>query len=191
MLAGVSEFRGVVRVAGAQRPVLSALTTLLLCVAGGSAVGGSFGVLVEEFEQAGGQTLTLSYTSWRLTQGGTYPGKIYFQAPQFGYPLVVTGVLVVLAGLWLVLRRDRLAAAVGAVAAGMLVGTVWAVGMVVAADLAAVDRTAGFTATWTSGIGFWLVSGAGVAALGACVLALLTAFPRTRVVPSPYPREDA
>lgn len=177
-----------------RRPVLSALTTLLLCVAGGLAVGGSFGILVEEFERAGGQTLTLSYSSWRLTQGGTYPGKIYFQAPQFGYPLVVTGALAVLAGLWLVLGRDsvsRLAAVVGAVAAGMLAGTVSAVGMVVAADLAAVDRTAGFEATWSSGIGFWLVLGAGVAALGGCVLALLTAFPRrpARVVPSPRPRE--
>ena len=179
-----------------QRPVLSALTTLLLCVAGGLAVGGSFGVLEEEFEQAGSQTITLSYTSWKLTQGGNYPSKLYFHAPHFGYPLVATGVIVVVAGLWLVLGRNttaRLAAVIGAVGAGMLVGTVWAVCMVVAADLDAVDRTAGFQLTWTSGIGFWLVLGAGVAAAVGGILALLTAFPRrTRAVtPSPHPRESS
>jgi hypothetical protein len=107
---------------------------MLLCVAGGLAVGGSFGMLEEESEQAGNQTLTLSYTSWKLTQGGNYPVKIYFHAPHFGIPLVATGVVVVIGGLLLVLGRGslaRLAGPIAAVGAGMLVGTVWTVGMVV------------------------------------------------------------
>ena len=150
---------------------------MLLCVAGGLAVGGSFGMLEEESEQAGNQTLTLSYTSWHLTQGGNYPGRIYFHAPHFGYPLVATGVIAVVGGLLLVLGRGslaRLAAPIAAVGAGMLVGTVWTMGMVVAADLDAVDKTAGFQLTWTSGIGFWLVLGAGIAAAAGGILALLT-----------------
>ncbi|HEX4725182.1 MAG TPA: hypothetical protein VH333_21915 [Pseudonocardiaceae bacterium] len=200
-------------------PALSAAATMLLCVAGGLAVGGSFGMLEEESEQAGNQTLTLSYTSWHLTQGGNYPGKIYFHAPHFGYPLVATGVIAVIGGLLLVLGRGslaRLAAPIAAVGAGMLVGTVWTMGMVVSADLDAVDKTAGFQLTWTSGIGFWLVLGAGVAAAGGGILALLTMRPRAvrmavaepdhepvppedepavegqavaRPLPSPHPRE--
>jgi hypothetical protein len=150
------------------------MATMVLAVAGGLAVGGSFGLLAKESEQAGSQTLTLSYTSWRLIQGGNYPTKIYFHAPHFGIPLVATGVLVVVGGLLLMTGRFRIAAPFAAVAAGMLVGTVWTMCMVVSADLDAVDRTAGFQLTWTSGIGFWLVLAAGVAAAIGGILALLT-----------------
>ena len=179
------------------RPGIAAAASLLLCVAGGLAVGGSFGVLEEESEQAGNQTLTLTYTSWRLTQGGNYPTRIYFHAPHFGIPLIATAAVAVAGGLLLVLARgvvSRLAAAVAAVGAGMLVGTVWAVWMVVSADLDAVDRTTGFVLTWTSGIGFWLVRGAGVAAAFGGVLALVAllapARPAPALTPSPYPREQ-
>ncbi|HYS36744.1 MAG TPA: hypothetical protein VEO01_14065, partial [Pseudonocardiaceae bacterium] len=141
----------------ARRPsALPVVATLFLAIAGGLAVGGSFGLLVKESEQAGNQTLTLSYTSWRLVQGGNYPTKIYFHAPHFGIPLVATGVLVVVGGLLLMTGRFRIAAPLAAAAAGMLVGTVWTMAMVVSADLDAVDRTAGFQLSWTSGIGFWL-----------------------------------
>lgn len=181
-------------------PALSAAATLLLCVAGGLAVGGSFGLLEEEFEQAGNQTLTLSYTAWKLTQGGNYPSKIYFHAPHFGIPLVATGVVVVLGGLLLVLGRGalaRLAGSIAAVGTGLLVGTVWTMCMVVSADLDAVDNTPGFRLTWTSGIGFWLVLAAGIAAAAGGILALLTLRTRPPVVvaeaerpsPSPHPRE--
>lgn len=188
-------------------PALSAAATLLLCVAGGLAVGGSFGLLEEESEQAGSQTLTLSYTSWKLIQGGNYPSQIYFHAPHFGIPLVATGVLTALGGLLLVLGRGapaRLAGSIAAVGAGLLVGAVWTIGMVVSADLDAVDRTTGFELTWHSGIGFWLVLAAGIAAAVGGILALLTTHQRAQpteasideppvdapvVTPSPHPRE--
>jgi hypothetical protein len=175
----------------ARRPsALPVVATLFLAVAGGLAVGGSFGLLVKESEQAGNQTLTLSYTSWRLVQGGNYPTKIYFHAPHFGIPLVATGVLVVVGGLLLMTGRVRIAAPLAAAAAGMLVGTVWTMAMVVSADLDAVDRTAGFQLSWTSGIGFWLVLAAGVAAAIGGVLALLTILPvPAPLTPSPRPRE--
>ncbi|HEX9338086.1 MAG TPA: hypothetical protein VF892_19470 [Pseudonocardiaceae bacterium] len=175
----------------ARRPsALPVVATLFLAIAGGLAVGGSFGLLVKESEQAGNQTLTLSYTSWRLVQGGNYPTKIYFHAPHFGIPLVATGVLVVVGGLLLMTGRFRIAAPLAAAAAGMLVGTVWTMAMVVSADLDAVDRTAGFQLSWTSGIGFWLVSAAGVAAAIGGVLALLTIPPvPAPLTPSPRPRE--
>ena len=179
----------------ARRPsALPVVATLFLAIAGGLAVGGSFGLLVKESEQAGNQTLTLSYTSWRLVQGGNYPTKIYFHAPHFGIPLVATGVLVVVGGLLLMTGRFRIAAPLAAAAAGMLVGTVWTMAMVVSADLDAVDRTAGFQLSWTSGIGFWLVLAAGVAAAIGGILALLTLRVSPPVVavplkPSPRPRE--
>jgi hypothetical protein len=167
---------------------------MLLAVAGGLAVGGSFGLLEKESEQAGNQTLTQSYTSWRLVQGGNYPTRIYFHAPHFGIPLVATGVLVVVGGLLLMTGRVRIAAPLAAVAAGMLVGTVWTMAMVVSADLDAVDRTAGFLLTWTSGIGFWLVLAAGVFAAIGGILALLILRPSpppapAPLTPSPRPRE--
>jgi hypothetical protein len=176
----------------ARRPssALPVVATLFLAVAGGLAVGGSFGLLVKESEQAGNQTLTLSYTSWRLVQGGNYPTKIYFHAPHFGIPLVATGVLVVVGGLLLMTGRVRIAAPLAAAAAGMLVGTVWTMAMVVSADLDAVDRTADFQLSWTSGIGFWLVLAAGVAAAIGGVLALLTILTvPAPLTPSPRPRE--
>jgi hypothetical protein len=183
----------------ARRPSLAlpALATALLAVAGGLAVGGSFGLLERESERAGSQTLTLSYTSWRLTQGGTYPSRIYFHAPHFGIPLVATGVLVVVGGLLLVLGRGRLARLAGSVAAvgaGLLVGTVWTICMVVSADLDAVDRTPGFELSWTSGIGFWLVLAAGITGAIGGILALLTTRPGRMPAeqpfrPSPRPRE--
>jgi hypothetical protein len=73
----------------------------------------------------------------------------------------------------------------------MLVGTVWTMCMVVSADLDAVDRTAGFQLTWTSGIGFWLVLAAGIAAAIGGILALLTlrTSPPVPLTPSPQPRE--
>jgi hypothetical protein len=173
---------------------LPVVATMLLAVAGGLAVGGSFGLLEKESEQAGNQTLTLSYTSWRLVQGGNYPTRIYFHAPHFGIPLVATGVLVVVGGLLMMTGRVRIAAPLAAVAAGMLVGTVWTMAMVVSADLDAVDRTAGFLLTWTSGIGFWLVLAAGVFAAIGGILALLTLRPSpppapAALTPSPRPRE--
>jgi hypothetical protein len=177
-------------VAARRSAALPVVATMLLAVAGGLAVGGSFGMLEKESEQAGNQTLTLSYTSWRLVQGGNYPTRIYFHAPHFGIPLVASGVLVVVGGLLLMAGRVRIAAPLAAVAAGMLVGTVWTMSMVVSADLDAVDRTAGFQLTWTSGIGFWLVLGAGVAAAIGGILALLTirATPPPPLTPSPRPR---
>ena len=167
---------------------LAVVATLFLAVAGGLAVGGSFGLLEKESEQAGNQTLTLSYTSWRLIQGGNYPTKIYFHAPHFGIPLVATGVLVVVGGLLLMTGRVRIAVPLAAAAAGMLVGTVWTMCMVVSADLDAVDRTAGFQLTWTSGIGFWLVLAAGIAAAIGGILALLTLRTPPPVPPTPSPR---
>jgi hypothetical protein len=89
----------------------------------------------------------------------------------------------------------RLVGSVAAVGAGMLVGTVSAIGMVVSADLDAVDRTVNFQLTWSSGIGFWLVLAAGVTGAAGGILALLATHTRQRepapppsVRPSPHPR---
>lgn len=145
------------------------MAAILLVVAGGLAVGGSFGELEEEAERAGSETLTLTYTAWHLTQGGTYPTPIYFHAPHFGIPLVITGAFTLVCGLLLVLGRGRrltkLIKPMTVAAAGLLVGTVWTVGLVVAADLDAVTHSEDFDLTWSSGVGFWLVLVGGVCAM--------------------------
>lgn len=167
---------------------LSLLSALLLLVAGGLAIGGSFGTLEEEFERAGDETLTLTYTSWRLTQGGSYSNTLYFHAPHFGIPLVAAGVLTIASGLLLVLGRGRLgdlAVPAALASAGMLVGTVWAQGIVVSADLDAETSSPNFQLTWSSGIGFWLVLAGGVAAAAGGVTALLAGLRRAE---PPTPR---
>jgi hypothetical protein len=156
-------------------PPLRAASALLLVIAGGLAIGGSFGTLDAEYERAGHQTLVLTYTSWRLRQGGTYSAPISFHAPHFGIPLVVAGGLALAAGVLVVVSGGRFDAVLRPAAtavAGLLVGTVWTVGLVVSADLDAAGGGPGFRSTWTSGAGFWLVSAAGLVALvgGACVL---------------------
>jgi hypothetical protein len=170
-------------------PVLSAI---LLVVAGGLAIGGSFGKLEEETERAGDQNLTLTYTSWRLKQGGNFTDTIYFHAPHFGIPLVAAGALTVLGGLLLMLGRGRLgtlARPIAVTSAGLLVGTVWTVGLVVSADLDAVTRNQDFELDWTSGIGFWLLVGAGgAAALGGVVALLMNVTPRVTREEPPTPR---
>jgi hypothetical protein len=168
--------------------LLSLTSALLLLVAGGLAIGGSFGTLDQEFERAGDETLTWTYTSWRLTQGGTVSNALYFHAPHFGVPLVVAGVLTIASGLLLVTGRGRLGQLAGPAAlasAGLLAGTVWALGMVVSADLDAETSSANFELTWRSGIGFWLVLAAGVAGAAGGVTALLRG---SRPVEPPTPR---
>lgn len=157
-------------------PLLPAVATILLVVAGGLAIGGSFGKLEEESERAGSETLTLTYTSWHLTQGGTYPMRIYFHAPHFGIPLVITGVLTIATGLMLAFGRGvlaRLAKPAAVASAGLLVGTVWTVGLVVSADLDAVTHSEDFDLTWTSGVGFWVLLTSGIAGV---VGGLITLF---------------
>jgi hypothetical protein len=146
---------------------------LLLVAAGGLAVGGSFGTLEEEFERAGAATLTLTYTSWRLVQGGSFTGALYFHAPRFGIALVVAGALAIAAGVLLALDIGPLARPLAIGAAGLLVGTVWTVGLVVSADVDAVTSGPSLTLHWTIGTGFWLVLAAGALALagGATTLA--------------------
>jgi hypothetical protein len=173
---------------------LPALSALLLLVAGALAVGGSFGTLEEESERAGTQTLTLTYTSWRLIQGGTYSQAINFHAPHFGIPLAVTGGLAMIAGILLFTRSDAVARAVAVAAAGLLVGTVWTVGLVVAADLDAESHGANFELDWTSGLGFWLVLAGGIAAvlggLGALFSGWLVRRPTTVTVLVPTTPPD-
>lgn len=155
--------------------LLPLVTAVLLVVAGGLAIGGSFGKLDEEAERAGDATITLTYTSWQLTQGGTYTQPVYFHAPLFGIPLLVAGLLTIACGLLLVLGRGRLASfarPAALVSTGLLVGTVWVVGLVVAADLDAVAQGDNFELTWTSGPGLWLVLAGGVAAMVGGLLAL-------------------
>lgn len=155
--------------------MLPALTAILLVLAGGLAIGGSFGKLEEEAERAGSETLTLTYTAWHLTQGGTYPNPIYFHAPHFGIPLVITGAFTIAGGVLLLAGRGRLRRLVkplALAATGLLIGTVWTVGLVVAADLDAVTHSADFDLTWTSGTGFWLVLVGGVFALAGGLLTL-------------------
>jgi hypothetical protein len=164
---------------------------LFLVAAGGLAIGGSFGELEEEVERAGAATLTLTYTSWRLTQGGSYATPIYFHAPHFGIPLVAAGVLTLVGGLLLLLGgRPSVRPGgkpIALVSAGLLVGTVWTVALVVSADLDAVTSGAGFALTWTSGIGFWLVLAAGIAAVAGSAVLLLPADIRRRRVEPPTP----
>lgn len=148
------------------------LPALLLVAAGGLAVGGSFGTLEEEFERAGAATLTLSYTSWQLVQGGSFTGALYFHAPHFGIPLVVAGALAIAAGVLLALDIGPLARPSAIGAAGLLVGTVWTVGLVVSADVDAVTSGPSLTLHWTIGAGFWLVLAAGVLALAGSVATL-------------------
>ena len=157
------------------------LLALLLVAAGGLAVGGSFGTLEEEFERAGAATLTLTYTSWRLVQGGSFTEALYFHAPRFGIPLVVAGALAVAAGVLLALHVGPLARSLAIGSAGLLVGTVWTVGLVVSADVDAVTAGPSLTLYWTIGAGFWLVLAAGVLALagGVTTLAGLVHLRRT------------
>lgn len=149
------------------------LPALLLALAGGLAVGGSFGTLAEEFERAGAATLTLTYTTWRLTQGGSFTQSLYFHAPHFGIPLVVAGVLAVAAGVLLALDPGPVIRPLAVGAAGLLVGTVWTVGMVVSADLDAVTSGSNLRVTWSVGAGFWLVLTGGVLALAGGTTVLI------------------
>jgi hypothetical protein len=163
--------------------MLPLASALLLVVAGGLAIGGSFGTLDEEAERAGDATITLTYTSWRLIQGGSYAQPVAFHAPHFGFPLLVAGVLTITTGLLLVLGRGRLgtlARPAALASAGLLVGTVWTVGLVVSADLDAVAKGTNFELTWTTGSGFWLVLAGGAAAV---VGGLLVLFGRVHRVP--------
>lgn len=151
------------------------VATILLVAGGGLAIGGSFGKLEEEAEHLGSETLTLTYTAWHLTQGGSYPDPIYFHAPHFGIPLLITGLCTMACGLLLLLGRGRMSRfvkpmAVGAT--GLLVGTVWTVGLVVSADLAAVTHSEDFDLTWTSGAGFWIVLVGGVCAMAGGLITL-------------------
>lgn len=167
---------------GAWLPVV---TALLLIVAGGLAIGGSFGLLDEEAERAGDATITLSYTSWQLVQGGTYSEPVYFHAPHFGIPLLVAGLMVIAGGLLLVLGRGRAGAFARPLAlasAGLMVGTVWTVALVVSADLGAVAKGANFELTWSTGTGFWLILAGGAA---ATVGGLLVLFGRTATADEP------
>jgi hypothetical protein len=166
---------------------VKSVPALLLVLAGGLAIGGSFGTLEAEAERAGTATLTLTYTSWRLTQGGNYPTPIYFHAPHFGIPLVATGVLTIVSGLLLVLTRRPFARPIALLSTGLLVGTVWTVGLVVSADLDAVTSGPGFALTWTSGIGCWLVLAAGIAAVAGGVVLLGPLVVRRRRVEPPTP----
>jgi hypothetical protein len=169
------------------------LPALLLVAAGGLAVGGSFGTLEEEFERAGAATLTLTYTSWRLVQGGNVTESLYFHAPHFGIPLVVAGTLALLAGVLLAMDVDPVVRPLAVGAAGLLVGTVWTVGLVVSADVDAVTSGPNLTLRWVIGAGFWLVLAAGVLALaGAGVLLVELVshrgfWPRRRVHPTGPP----
>ena len=165
------------------------MTALLLVVAGGLAIGGSFGKLDEEAERAGDATITLTYTSWHLTQGGTYTQPVYFHAPLFGLPLLIAGALTIVCGLLLILGRGRVGAFARPAAlasAGLLVGTVWVVGLVVSADLDAVAAGTDFDLTWSSGTGFWLIVAGGVAAMAGGLLVLfgrMSAAPDEPVTP--------
>ncbi|HEX5407333.1 MAG TPA: hypothetical protein VFX16_34100 [Pseudonocardiaceae bacterium] len=172
---------------GFQHGVADRLAALLLVAAGVLAVGGSFGTLEAEAERAGTSTLTLTYTSWRLTQGGTYTTPIYFHAPHFGIPLVAAGALTIVGGLLLALVGSSLARPIALVTTGMLVGTVWTVGLVVSADLDAVTSSASFELTWTTGIGFWLVLAGGIVAAAGGIVVLLPMTVRRRRVEPPTP----
>jgi hypothetical protein len=182
---------------------------LLLLTAGGLAIGGSFGKLAAEYERAGDATLVLTYTSWRIIQGGTYRNAIYFHAPHFGIPLVSAGVLTIATGVALALGRGRPRAVAGPAAlaaAGLLVGTVWTVGIVMSANVHAVTATANVQLTWTTGIGLWLVLASGVAGLAGGICTLLVGIrpepgptapgapsrpvPRVPFVPEPARRLD-
>jgi hypothetical protein len=149
------------------------LPALLLVFAGGLAVGGSFGTLQEEFERAGASTLTLTSTSWRLVQGGSFTETLYFHAPHFGIPLVAAGALAAAAAVLLSLDVGAFARPLAVGAAGLLVGTVWTVGLVVSADVDAVTAGPNLVLSWTIGAGFWLVLAAGVLALAGGVTLLV------------------
>lgn len=162
------------------------LPALLLVAAGGLAAGGSFGTLEEEFERAGAETLTLTYTSWQLVQGGSVTESLYFHAPHFGIPLVVAGGLAILAGVLLSLDLVPLVRSLAIGAAGLLVGAVWTVGLVVSADVDAVTSGPNLTVSWVIGAGFWLVLAAGVLSLAGGVIMLVGLVYRPRVAARPH-----
>lgn len=159
-------------------------TTVLLVIAGGLAIGGTFGLLERETQKTdANQVLTLSYSSWKLTKGGTFDATIYFHAPHFGIPLVVGGAFTLAGGLLLMFGRGRLAELarpVSLAAAGLLIGTVWAMGMVTSADLSATHREEGFDLAWEPGIGLWLLLAAGVFAVAGGLMALFLVGPTGR-----------
>jgi hypothetical protein len=159
-------------------------TTVLLVIAGGLAIGGTFGLLERETQKTDdNQVLTLSYTSWKLTKGGTFDATIYFHAPHFGIPLAVAGAFTLAGGLLLMFGRGRLAdlaRPVSLASAGLLVGTVWTMGMVTSADLSATHHEEGFDLAWDPGIGLWLLLAAGVFAVVGGLMTLFLVGPTGR-----------
>jgi hypothetical protein len=152
------------------------VTTALLVVAGGLAIGGTFGLLERQAQTSGGSKLSLDYTSWKVTESSGVPQTLFFHAPHFGIPLVVAGLLALLGGLLLVLGKGRLAelARPAAIAgAALLVGVVWSMGMTVSSDLDSAHDEADLHYTVTGGIGLWLLLAAGVLAAAGGIMALV------------------
>lgn len=170
---------------------LAATSAALLVVSAGVALGGSFATIMTETQRiADGRSTTLTYTSWTLHEAGTLRVPIHFHAPHFGYPLVGSAVVLLLGAALLLFgtgRGARIAGATAAAGAGLLAGTVWAVGMATATDLDDVEHGDGFRLDWTSGLGFWLLVGAGAVAVVGGALAIL-APPRPAPIEPVTPR---
>jgi hypothetical protein len=152
-------------------------TTAVLVVAGGLAVGGTFGLLERETERASNnQAITADFTSWHLTTVSNGAATVYVHAPHFGIPVTTAGLLTIVGALLLVFGRGRfatLARPVAVASAALLVGTVWSMAMVLSANFDSAHHEAGFDLVYTAGIGFWLLLAAAALAVVGGVLALL------------------
>jgi uncharacterized membrane protein YphA (DoxX/SURF4 family) len=153
-------------------------TTAVLVLAGALGVGSTFAMLERQVQTiGGGHDVTLDYSAWKVTPAaGSVVTPLTFHAPHFGIPLTAAGVLTLLGGLLLVLGKDRLATLARPVAlasAGLLVGTVWAVGMTLSADFDAAHTEEDFKLEVSGGLGLWLLLAAGVLAAIGGLMALL------------------
>jgi hypothetical protein len=146
----------------------------LLVLAAALSVAGSFGAfMVQRMTSIGGaEPAVFTSTGWRYDITGVEPpvGGSQ-QAPLYGLPLVLAGIVAVLAAA-LLLARPGLGRALAVLAGGVLVGSVASLWLNLLSTVAVLGRV---PAVWESvelGAGAWLVLLAGMLALVAAGLVL-------------------
>ncbi|TNC28705.1 hypothetical protein [Amycolatopsis alkalitolerans] len=162
------------------------LGVLACAVAAALAIAGSFLPLVSgQLSLGGSAAMRLTVTGWKLTAEGVPPALTGGGVAQNGYPLTVSGALLIIAAIFGLIAAIRtapagarsLAVLSGAVAAAFLAGTVATVA-VEAANVLDTLRPAGAGAGGSGfgaslGAGFWLELVAVVLAIAAVVLVAL------------------
>jgi hypothetical protein len=171
--------------------VKTLVSVVLLVLAAGLAIGGSFATL-DVFRSHGtdpslNDVNTTTANAWSLVY--TPASDTGDRVQYLGYALSVGALLALAAAVLLVLTGPRLATfarAAAPVAAGLLFGVTLTVAMSVLTDLGFNIHDPDFVETVSPGLGFWLVLGGCALAIAAIVITLM--LPRTDQPSAPNPQ---